>query len=302
MRLDLYLDITNKKLVQGPQNGSPFTLPRLFREDNIQLGIQLLERNATGGLSAPYSVLDITALTIEIGLGSEDKGVVSRQQTWTKDEVNDRFIGVLDLWTTAIQTAFATTTDLTRNYYLEIKVKENGYPYTAFKQAVTLERNVLRQTAVDPDLVADPSDLADAIAGILRNSKTLIWTQVGSDLTGDVYLQKLNLNQAPVSDRLDDLNCQNYRFVRLTGPTADFDLTGIVQGTEGQTLTLYNATGYDMTIKHDSANSSEKNRIYCFQNMCYATPADAVIVCRGIADFIYDATDDRWLLRNYIGT
>lgn len=121
---------------------------------------------------------------------------------------------------------------------------------------------------------------------------------------GQWGLKQLAIDLAPTAGVVNDFDPQAGAFIRHTGATAAFDFTGIKAPDAGDeyALLVYFASGYDVTIKHDDSRSLAANRIYCFQSMCAYTPSDAVVGCKGIAQFIYDKVDQKWLLVTYIGT
>jgi len=81
-------------------------------------------------------------------------------------------------------------------------------------------------------------------------------------------------------------------YVRISGPSAAFTITGIANPEKGRVLILRNTTGQTMTLANDSASSSTENRI--------STQTGANIVMRGsggqTAIFVYDSTQLRWVL------
>lgn len=81
---------------------------------------------------------------------------------------------------------------------------------------------------------------------------------------------------------------------RITGPTLDFELTGIVpvSGSDGQIVNLQNTTSQNMIIKHETGSIAE-NRIYI--------PGEKDLYLRGRYTNIslqYSATLSRWVLQN----
>jgi hypothetical protein len=84
-------------------------------------------------------------------------------------------------------------------------------------------------------------------------------------------------------------------FIKIkAGPTAAFAICGIAGGADGRELILWNATGQNMTISHDSGvDPTAANRIYT------PTGADVVTTANGSARLIYDSEDSRWLLISY---
>ena len=78
------------------------------------------------------------------------------------------------------------------------------------------------------------------------------------------------------------------------GPTAAFAICGIAGGADGRILTVYNATGQDMTIPNDSGlEATAANRIYT------NTGGTLTITANGFVQLIYDSEDSRWVVMNY---
>src|SRR3990172_4135255 len=76
----------------------------------------------------------------------------------------------------------------------------------------------------------------------------------------------------------------NNVFNKISGPTADFAMTGITALADGSLLKLLNRTGFNMTIKHESASSAAANRIVTM------TGADVVSVGDCAYELIYDTS------------
>jgi len=80
-------------------------------------------------------------------------------------------------------------------------------------------------------------------------------------------------------------------FIRITGPTAPFVISGIAGGVDGKVLTLFNGTTQQITIDDESANSTAANRIWTFNST-----GDIVILGKGVVKMIYSAADSRWIV------
>lgn len=84
-------------------------------------------------------------------------------------------------------------------------------------------------------------------------------------------------------------------FAKITSsPGANFTLCGIANGWDGRRLIVVNATGWTMSIANNSGvDPSPSNRIY--------TPGGLTITTAtpGMAEFIYDSEDSKWILVNY---
>jgi hypothetical protein len=79
------------------------------------------------------------------------------------------------------------------------------------------------------------------------------------------------------------------RFLRVTGPTAAFSISGFTGGYEGKRLIVYNPTAFAMTLTND-ATSTAANRLYTL------TGGDVTLPGTSLAKFIYAVDDLRWIL------
>jgi len=83
----------------------------------------------------------------------------------------------------------------------------------------------------------------------------------------------------------------NKSFIRITGPTGVFNITGIAKpdNPDGRVVILYNTTSQNMTITNN-ATSTAANRILT------NTGSDVATTGTGIVSLIYSVTDARWIL------
>ena len=90
----------------------------------------------------------------------------------------------------------------------------------------------------------------------------------------------------------NNVTLPNTSFVRITGPSGSFSITGIQPGASpnGRLAILYNTTSQDMTISHNSSSSATANRIYT------NTGSDVATTGTGVVIHIYSVTDSRWIL------
>ena len=79
-------------------------------------------------------------------------------------------------------------------------------------------------------------------------------------------------------------------FLRITGPSAAFTITGIAGGTPGRRLVIYNSTAQNMSITDEDAASTAANRISTMDGATHTTAGE------GAALLEYDATAARWVL------
>lgn len=77
----------------------------------------------------------------------------------------------------------------------------------------------------------------------------------------------------------------------IAGPTGAFTIAGIAGGANGRQLILYNATGQNMTLAHESGTEATAgNRIITM------TGSDVATTGNGSAVLLYDSTASRWIL------
>ena len=83
-------------------------------------------------------------------------------------------------------------------------------------------------------------------------------------------------------------------FVRITGPTSAFTITGVSSeawgSPNGRMLYLFNSTAQNMTVANESASSTAANRIIT------GSGADIVTTGTGVVQMIYSAPDSRWIV------
>jgi hypothetical protein len=83
-------------------------------------------------------------------------------------------------------------------------------------------------------------------------------------------------------------------FIRISSPTAAFTINGFVPTTytDGQVITLYNATSQNMTIANNGSGANA-SRILTL------TGADIVTTGTGSVTMIYSSTDSKWIVTAY---
>ena len=89
----------------------------------------------------------------------------------------------------------------------------------------------------------------------------------------------------------NNITLPNKSFIRVTGPTGVFNITGITKpdNPDGRVVILYNTTSQNMTITNN-ATSTAANRILT------NTGSDVATTGTGIVSLIYSVTDARWIL------
>ncbi|MDP4199652.1 MAG: hypothetical protein Q8922_03515 [Bacteroidota bacterium] len=109
------------------------------------------------------------------------------------------------------------------------------------------------------------------------------------DINGDLATRYSSVSASNGAN--NNLTIGTSSFVRLTGPTASFSVTGIAGGVDGKMLVLFNATTQQITISNESASSLAANRIWTLNST-----GDIVISGKGAVKLIYSAADSRWIV------
>ena len=114
-----------------------------------------------------------------------------------------------------------------------------------------------------------------------------------------------NLLKTPYTDLTlvngsnNDIQIPPFTFLRVTGPTANFDVKGFNSSPQGvnngRWLVLHNPTSNNMTIHDEELGSLPENRISTM------TGANINISGTGIVSFIYSVKDLRWLVISHQG-
>ena len=178
MKLKLFIDIFNRKLVTSATSDLPVSLPDFFREDHVELEIQLLE--PTGSMTSPLSIVDNASLSLQAAIGNPGSDPDALQTTFTKDTVNKKWTGTINLQTTEMVAAF-TAAGASIERYLEIEVEGTSTQYhTVLQQLITLHRDIITHPLVDPEDVTSGSAFANSFAATAENSTTVEWTAAGN--------------------------------------------------------------------------------------------------------------------------
>ena len=106
------------------------------------------------------------------------------------------------------------------------------------------------------------------------------------DVNGDLALRYTGYGASNGNN--NNINIGAFSFIRITGPTAAFAITGITGGVNGKFVVLYNTTTQNMSITNDSASSLAANRIYN-NGFAATTGAGAVLL-------FYDSNASRWIV------
>lgn len=156
-QLDLYIDTFGRKLVTGPNNPAPFTLPNLTQGDTISLRVYLLLRttnypNGTIGYP-PFSIVPVGPLSLKLAIGDKSGtgtgNLIAAQYVWSKAADGTYFYANLALNTTELNTALGTS-DALSTKWLEVQFVQAGLPTTCLQQKVTIDADVIKDVSTVP--------------------------------------------------------------------------------------------------------------------------------------------------------
>lgn len=82
------------------------------------------------------------------------------------------------------------------------------------------------------------------------------------------------------------------RVYKTTGPTAHFTISGIAAGTNGQMVTIYNLSAYNMTF----ANADSTYESNAVNRITTLTGSDVSTTGAGAGSLIYDGGTSNWVL------
>lgn len=118
------------------------------------------------------------------------------------------------------------------------------------------------------------------------------------DVNGSVAFREgesLVLSNGANNDVVIDTNS----FIRVTGPTAAFSISGFAGGSNGRLITLYNTTSQPMTIINN-ATSANGNQILTLTGENIVSPAKSSVL-----QLQYNSTLSRWIViggQNYVSS
>lgn len=113
--------------------------------------------------------------------------------------------------------------------------------------------------------------------------------QAKLDLNGDVIFKSVPLSVANGTTNALDVNTNKFASYRLTGPTANYYISGITAGAGDRIITLFNRSGFAMLLVNDDITvPATGNRILT------GTGAALTIYSGGNAVLKYESTVQRW--------
>ncbi len=111
------------------------------------------------------------------------------------------------------------------------------------------------------------------------------------DISGDVATRMATFTAVNGTGAANnDAAIGAYSFVKVSGPSAAFTISGLAGGYDGKIVTLYNSTAQNMTIANASASSSAANRILTL------TGANITTTGTGTVTLQYDGASSTWIV------
>ncbi|MBI4699290.1 MAG: hypothetical protein HY758_10425 [Nitrospirae bacterium] len=117
---------------------------------------------------------------------------------------------------------------------------------------------------------------------------------VKADINGDIALRAGAVTMANGNN--NNIIIGSKSFIRITGPTSSFTITGIAGGFDGKMVILYNTTTRNMKISNEDTNSTDINRIYVLDGSSVDTNG------AGAVTLIYDSASGvsgRWIVTSF---
>lgn len=187
-RLDLFVDLTTRRLVASTLDGRTADLPVFYREDQVQLRVYVKQRKQTGSLREFYETVDVSGLSLRVAIGDRHgatPGPIALQTTWTKDTAGGYFEGSLNLNTQEVDGRIrdSVTGEIASTF--EITIVESGNHNTVVQRACTIRGDVNRVSSVAPVSLGDASAFGDDLEAALANTAGvdgIEWTRVGDQM------------------------------------------------------------------------------------------------------------------------
>jgi len=107
------------------------------------------------------------------------------------------------------------------------------------------------------------------------------------DINGDLALHMTNYTA--MNGDNNDIDVGDYSFIKISGPTNNFNILGITGGVEGRIVILYNFANKSIKLMNEDANSVAINRMHCPEER------DATIKKYSSVMLIYDAVQQYWI-------
>lgn len=155
MQLDLYIDLFQKRLVNGVTSQTNFQLPALFQGDTVPIKLAFLK--PTGILTAPYSVESIANYGIRVAIGAAPTGTpggptpLALQTVWTHAGDELSATGELSLSTAEVATHIGTASS--KGAFFEVELSKDGKFDTVLQAGLTLKAEIIEGNTIPPSVL-----------------------------------------------------------------------------------------------------------------------------------------------------
>ena len=131
-----------------------------------------------------------------------------------------------------------------------------------------------------------------AVTSFMRANDTRVGIN-STSITADILRLPVGEYTA-VNGSNDNIGPPAVSFVRISGPTGAFTITGVAAAARGsangRVMYLFNSTAQNMTLANESASSDAENRIIT------GTGGNIVTIGTGTFQMIYSQPDQRWIV------
>jgi hypothetical protein len=112
------------------------------------------------------------------------------------------------------------------------------------------------------------------------------------DINGDLALRSTSLEISNGTHNALNISAKFSSF-RITGPSAAFTIAGMIAGSEGKLVTLFNRSGHPFSLLNEATTAAESARIITGSELALIVPHNASVLLQ------YVQTINRWVVRNY---
>ncbi len=113
------------------------------------------------------------------------------------------------------------------------------------------------------------------------------------DIYGDLILRSADLIAADGNNTSVNVSYNAFSNYRVSGPTADFTIAGLSVSPEGKLVSLFNDSGFDMTLTHEDLSAIDVERIL-IENISLL-----IIPNLGSVTLQYEGTKHRWVIKSH---
>lgn len=124
VKLKVFVNVTGSGFMTGLLSPEQVTLRSFGSKDKISWEIKLLERQADLGYAAPFVVVPVADLALQMGIGHLGATILCTQAAWAYDGTANVITGVLDLNTPAMQAEFTDAAVEMIFPYLDIRISD----------------------------------------------------------------------------------------------------------------------------------------------------------------------------------